>query len=271
MVTHNTTLARLQLFIVILVPVKMFKPTPCWATWFVPVMPQSPTCCVGTCFEFTPAFTTCRQMNSDQSPSHARCSPSWHKLLSLSLRKRPHSSTTASATVTQNLQSFKFALCSLAVGIRKWNRQGARSVRQALHSFTVSSCSQGCPPTTTLLVLNTDTLHLVWGSSCSQSNYRYSAAPSSPWALHGKNKDERGANSEDFRENVAKATQILTAWDERSQVGYSRDLWLFFIMSSHCIELNISYWQLSCTLCQAVLIQPASILRFLRHKKCSFN
>lgn len=87
-----------------------------------------------------------RQTNSDQSPSHARCSASWHKLLSSSLGKRPHSSTTASDTMTQTLQFFKFALWSLAVGISKWNRQGARSVRQALHIFTVSSRSQGCPP-----------------------------------------------------------------------------------------------------------------------------
>lgn len=137
-------------------------------------------------------------MNSDQSPSGARCSAGWHKLLSPSRGKRPHSSTMASATMTQNSQSFKFALWSLAVGIRKWNRQGARSMRQALHSFTVSSCSQGCCPTTTLLVLNADTLQLMGEAAAVRATTGIQLLPVHPELFRAKNKDKRGAKVRGF-------------------------------------------------------------------------
>ena len=99
--------------------------------------------CAGTCSEFTLALTICRRMNSDQSPSHARCSASLHKSLAPSLGDTPHNSIVVLATMTLNLQSLKFALWCLAVGITKLNRHRARSVRRASRSFTVCSCSWG--------------------------------------------------------------------------------------------------------------------------------
>lgn len=69
------------------------------------------------------------------------------------------------------------------MGMRQWKREGARCVR---HSFTVGSCSQGCPPTITLLVLNTDTLQLMGEAAVARATTGIQLIPAHPELFRAK-------------------------------------------------------------------------------------